>query len=317
MQIRALSLLLAACSPSPAPALPDAATVPVDAAAPTEPTPGPATPPLRIGSFNIRRLGLEPHKDLARVASIIDRHFDVLAVLEVMQTDLGGHPGLDALHAELSARADFDLLVTATPRPRTASPYAEHYAVLYRAERVRPCAAHATLERLPDHDGSASGQGRDLFLREPALACFEVQGPVRSDFLLAVYHARWGSGDPEDVAAEVAHLDQALAAQQSALPGERDLLVLGDFNLSPTSVAELLFATPRVRGTGSTLGADGEPSTNLYDQLWVADAIATRELAGDAWVLDARDGDPAGYRQRVSDHLPLVALWRTDLADDD
>jgi endonuclease/exonuclease/phosphatase family metal-dependent hydrolase len=316
---RLLALILVAvlsCGPGTAPFASDAGAPPDPALLDAAPH-APAASPLRIGSFNVRRLGLEPGKDLPRVADIIGRHFDLLVVLEVMQTELGGHPGLDALHAELSTRADFELVATETPRPRTASPYAEHYAVLYRPERVRPCAEQPGLEHIADHDGSASGQGADRFLREPAVACFETRGAKRSDFALAVYHARWGSGEPQDIAREVAQLEHAVAALRSLRPGERDLLLLGDFNLAPAEVATVLSAAPRMRGTGSTLGADGEPTANLYDQLWVVDPAATPELAGDAWVLDARGGDAAGYRRAVSDHLPLVALWRTDLGDDD
>lgn len=319
--------LLVACAPAPAQD-PAPAAWSVDGGA-GERAGSPDEPPregqatfLRFGSFNVRRLGLEPEKDLARVAHIIERHFDLVVLLEVMQTEAGGHPGLDALLVELDALGNFDSLITDTPRPNTRSPYAEYYAVLYRPERVMPCPELSTLRYIVDHDGSRDGEGPDLFLREPAIGCFVAQGnepQQRFDFVLAAYHARWGSGEAFDIEREIAELDQVLQAMRAVRPGERDLFLLGDLNLVPVQVAPFLSASLRTQESGSTLRSDGSRTDRLYDQLWVFDGAASRELWGDAWVLDVRHvgGSADDYVRSVSDHLPIVALARTDLPDDD
>ena len=56
---------------------------------------------LRLGAWNLKKLGHGSSKDYTTVAAVIDSHFDVLAVVEVMQKG-GGHPGYDALMIELA-----------------------------------------------------------------------------------------------------------------------------------------------------------------------------------------------------------------------
>jgi hypothetical protein len=272
---------------------------------------------LRIGGWNLRKLGFEQRKDIARVADIIQRHFDLVALMEVVFS-----PGDTEYRALGDALGDeWQLVRTATPRPNLPSPHSEYYVVALRRARVSGCAADtdASLAFVPDGEGSDGSDQRGLFLREPAFGCFRTRGPeAGNDFALGVYHAEWGSGAADAIAAEVAHVDLAFAAMQARFPQERQRFLVGDFNLNSAALAPLTSARDRTRGEGSTLDTQGRVSGNLYDHLLAHDQAAERALCDDAEVLDVRGEafDLSAFRDQVSDHLPLVAHLHVS-ADDD
>jgi len=268
---------------------------------------------LRLGAWNIKKLGHMNGKDTPLVAAIVEDRFDVLAIVEVMQRQ-GGHPGYDALLQALGS--GWQGLVTSTPRPNTGSGNAEFYAVLYRTSRARLCPGWTALVYFEDNDGGATGAGPDLFAREPAFACLQAGN---FDFLVAPYHATWSDGDIDVISDEVEELDAVFDAMAASRPGERDLLILGDFNLVPSDLAEAIGREIPTVGTGSTLNGSGERTQNLYDHLIVADRNATTEIIGTAEVIDVR-AEAATHKvffDTVSDHLPIVARFDANAPDDD
>ena len=303
-----------------------------------------APPALRLCGWNIRKLGHGSRTDHDLVAQAIDEGCDLVAVMEVMQKQ-GGHPGyddlLDALHRRGTAERDWTGAVTDSPRPRTPSGSAEHYAVFWRADRLAPCDEDAGLRYHRDHDGSDEGGGVDLFLREPAFACFRSRlspstGPGSQDagsgvadwrgpdFVLATYHARWADGAEAAIVTEVRHLPEVFAAMATAYPGEGDLWLLGDLNLRPERLDVLsplvdYTAVEAGSGRGSTLNRRGERTDNLYDHLVVHDPGVSGELRGPAQVMDVRSvaASPEAFFQQVSDHLPIVVELDPSVADDD
>jgi hypothetical protein len=89
-------------------------------------------------------------------------------------------------------------MVTSRPRPNTSSGNSEFYAVVYRTERISPCAGWTALQYVADHDGGPAGSGTDIFAREPAFGCFAARlanGTTGFDFMLAAFHARWEGGN--------------------------------------------------------------------------------------------------------------------------
>jgi hypothetical protein len=306
--------------------------------------------PLRLGAWNLRKYGFETQKDEAAIAAIVKAHFDLIALLEVVATP--GERALSDLARLLGP--EFALAGTSAARPSPSSVHSEHYVVAYRPARIAPCAELGSLTFFADGAGSDGSASRGLFLREPAFACFravEARGPAREqsidaaraaareqsidpargaareqdigrargfDFLLAAYHAEWGEGDARGIAAEVQHIDGVFAAMQRALPGEQALYMIGDFNLGSAELAPLTAARDRTAGSGSTLDARGEISGNLYDHLLALGAGANAALVGDARVLDVRGEafDPGTFRDRVSDHLPILAQLRLSEDDD-
>lgn len=220
-------------------------------------------PDVRLGTWNIEKLGHESSKDYALVAEIIDETFDILTVIEVMQKG-GTHPGYDALLAALGR--NWNGLVTDTPRPNTGAGHAEYYAVIFREGAAQPCEDETELVYFDDNDGGPGGHGPDRFSREPAYTCLQVLAPSGEptwDFILAAYHATWSDGDEDLISAEVDVLDDVLTAMSALRAHERDLLIAGDFNLVPDELDGLVQATDATTGSGSTLDTDGERTTNL------------------------------------------------------
>lgn len=277
-----------------------------------------ATTELRLGAWNIRKLGHGDAKDYSLLVAAIESHFDILAVVEVMQK-AGGHPGYDRLMQELGPQ--WSGMVTTIPLPNTSSGSAEFYAIIFRPSRVRTCDQWPSLRIHEDHDGSESGLGEDVFSREPAFGCFVAvrsDGSAGFDFLLAAYHARWAEGDVSDIQGEVSRIPAVFSSMAALRPGERDLLIAGDFNLRPTDLALAMPHFDATAGTGSTLNSAGDVTMNLYDHLVIFDQAATSELVQPATVLDLRSHAASNqvFFRTVSDHLPIVARFRIDVDDD-
>ena len=274
---------------------------------------------LRLGTWNVKKLGHGTSKSYSTIAGVINENFDILTLIEVMQKGQG-HPGYDALLQELGG--SWAGVISEKPRPSTAAGDAEYYAILYRQEVVQPCADGLTLQYFPDNDGTPQGVGPDLFVREPAFACFETvatAGTKGWDFILAAYHATWADGDEDIIVEEVGNLSQVFEAMQHARPGEADLFVAGDFNLTPEVLKEHSPAADKTTGTGSTLNSSGVRTANLYDHLLVSDGRATSEFVMSAQVLDVRKKASTNkmFYKTVSDHLPIVGRFSRNRSDDD
>jgi len=276
---------------------------------------------LRLGTWNIEKLGQEADTDYPLVAQIIADNFDVVAVEEIMVAD-GGHPGFDRLLAELGD--DWDGFVTDRPRPDVMATYAEYYAVLWRRGLVRPCPGWSGLVYHEDNPGGTSGTGPNLFSREPAFVCLEAgfdmgpdSGTTGFDFVLAAYHAIWAGGDTAVTMAEVDHVDDVFASMAAACPGEEDLVIAGDFNLESDTIETLVDAHVLTQGSGSTLSDAGHISGNLIDHVLVRHASSTQE-AGPALVLDVRSAASSFpvFRETVSNHLPVSARFTVSVDDD-
>lgn len=274
---------------------------------------------IRLGGWNLKKLGHGTTKDFPRVANVIESNFDVVAIVEVMQKEQA-HAGYDQLLQELGS--SWAGLLTDSPRPNTTSGNSEFYAILYRPSRLQPCAGWATLRYHADNDGSGTGTSADHFAREPAFGCFKATssgGTEGFDFVLAAYHATF-KGGVTAIKSEVDHVDDVFPSMAAAVPGEQDLLIVGDFNLTPAQLATVVTtAADRTTGTGSTLNQSGGVTGNLYDHLLVQDESATTELVGNARVLDVRHVATTNevFFQTVSDHLPIMVEVRSSGPDDD
>jgi hypothetical protein len=274
---------------------------------------------IRLGSWNIKKLGHGNGTDFPMVASIINDNYDIVAIIEVMQKQQS-HPGYDSLLSALGP--GWSGMITDTPRPNTNGSNSEFYAILYRIPVIRPCSGWKSLVYHKDNDGGPNGTGPDYFSREPAFGCFEApikNNQVGFDFLLAGYHARWEGGDTNATIAEVGHLKEVFQSMAQAKPGEKDLLIAGDFNLVPSQLKAIFPKGDQTSGTGSTLNSKGDRTNNLYDHLLIYDTTATSEMIGNAEVLDVRGkvSSNVAFFKTVSDHLPIVVQMRSSGLDDD
>lgn len=273
---------------------------------------------LRIGTWNIPRLGTQKSSDYAKIAAVIDHAFDLLVLVGIAQTQ-HGHPGYDKVVAALGST--WDGFITDRPRPNR-SRSAEHYAMLWRKGVVRPCADWNGLVYHPDNDGSASATGDDLFEREPAFGCFEARSSediVGMDWLIGAYRAPTLKVGRTEVQSEVARLQEVFDLIAQAREGERDLLLAGTFSLSDEEFPEGLAFSPLVttRPVDLLEGEHPFPGT-LYDHLVVADAKATAEFRS-ARAVDLRK---LPTERQLSDevlatHLPIVARFDVSGPDDD
>ncbi len=273
---------------------------------------------IRLGEWNLKKLGHGTSKDFAAVAKVINDNFDILAVVEVMQKG-GAHPGYDALLSRLGS--DWAGVISAIPRPNTSSGNSEFYAILYRPNLVKTCDGWTELRYLTDNDGGPSGTGPDIFSREPAFGCFAVKlanGATGFDFTLAAYHARWADGDAAEIQDEVRHVTEVFTAMGRARPGENDRILVGDFNLTTPDLEATLGPQVETLGSGSTLNTLGERTANLYDHLLLFDRAATQEMVGSPEITDVREvaASPKVFYTTVSDHLPLRAQFRSGPDDD-
>jgi len=311
-----------AAVPAPAVSRPAVAAPPV--AAPPVAAPVPPAPPaparveqvhdqwLRLGTWNLRGLGTDGDRDYASIAAAIDANFDILTLTELADVE-GSHPGYDRLRSALGDT--WAALLSDASGQGTASDRAEHYAIVYRRARLRPCPGWQRLRYTTDPDGGAREAGG--FQREPAFACFEAGEPA-GRFMLGAYRAT-SAENGDDIAAEVALLDAVFAAMSRARPDVRDLIIAGQFHLEAAEIESVTAALVRTRGGGAALNLLGEPTQGLRDHVVVRDADTTTETNGDSSVLDVRGGaaSPRDFRRSVSDHLPVMLRLRVSPSEVD
>ena len=254
----------------------------------------PALAETRIASWNIRNLGWDNGKDYAALAEV-GSLFDLIAVQEVMSED-----GIGRFEAALETRtgADWDRLCS---HLIGRGSYREMYCFTWRTDRVSW--VEGTVVYTVD---------RDLFAREPFSAVFETGDRVR--FLAATLHAIYG----EDVAGREAEAG-ALRAYHDWLRGSFPgvpVLLMGDFNLPPTSPASAPLgevAYPLIQEGGTTISTTDGRFANLYDNLWV-DVGVDLPISGYGRVefphqLLGITHEAA--RERVSDHIPVYVTLST------
>jgi endonuclease/exonuclease/phosphatase family metal-dependent hydrolase len=216
-------------------------------------------------------------------------------------TNTGGYDSLlDAL-----GRRYWDGVITETAVPNPVTSNSEYYSFVFRKSAVSSCAG-SKVQRLPDPE--------DVFIREPAWACFKLKAHPR-ELVVAAYHALFGS--PVERKREVGFLDDDLdrngkpddlfAAMKASRSGNPDVLLLGDFNLGSSELAQAL---PRyvdlTNGKGSTINTANQVTANQYDHAVVPSDSPLIGKTAPAETLDVRKvvtGD--AYFSTVSDHLPI------------
>jgi endonuclease/exonuclease/phosphatase family metal-dependent hydrolase len=225
------------------------------------------------------------------------RDHDVVALQEVMTP-----AGVDQLLELLPGWA-----ALVSPAPVGRAGYAEHYAVLYRTDRVRP------IESFTVDDPA------DDFVREPFVACLAAG---EFDFCMVIIHVVFGSrtGPRDDEIAALGPLIDQLSLRSS----ERDWLVVGDFN-RPARARSFAALTSRGFAMASgdrllptSIGRSGYKSD--YDHL-LLHPTHTREWRRDCERIDivavACEGDHDRCARDLSDHAPIEASFITAGPDDD
>lgn len=165
-------------------------------------------------------------------------------------------------------------------------------------------------------------EGQKQFARRPYLGFFKAK---KFDFVLVSVHLKatgLGNADIARLEKELARIPDLVQALQTHLSGEKDMMVLGDFNLGPE---EEEFDAMKKGGLENLI--PGSTFTNIsvknmkgsknYDNIWISKHAKLHHFTGQAGVV--REGlthpsIPDGWRWNgvVSDHCPVWAEFYCD-----
>jgi len=260
----------------------------------TRPPAEPARQVARVLTWNLKRLG-HGVKRMDLVARLLATQ-DVAVLQEVMSPA--------AVRRLLAYLPGWRAAIS--PRAVGRRGYAEHYAVLYRADRVRLLDSYTVADRA------------DEFVREPFVVCLKARA---FDFCVVTIHVVFGRlAGPRNSEVEALGplLDRLMRGSR-----ERDWIVAGDFN-RPARAA----CWSPLRARGWTMTAQRSPPTSIsargyrndYDHLLI-NPRHTREWTRQADRIDFVSrlcrGNFAWCLARVSDHAPVHATFSTRGPDDD
>jgi endonuclease/exonuclease/phosphatase family metal-dependent hydrolase len=279
---------------------------------------------LLLGTWNIRHLGGltpswssgdddSPKRDwraLASIATVVDR-FDVVAVQETRRETTA----LFALLDELDDR----YRVIASDVTEGDAGNGERLAYVYDTDRVQPSGLVGEIV-LPPAATSDVAQ----FARTPYAAGF-VRGDT--DFILTTVHVLWGQRPADRIEELTAFATWMRGWADRPTDWNRNLLVLGDFNLDRLDdplyqafVATGLWPPAELNKVPRTI-FDDDPERHHYDQIaWFADTDRGEPVSllegmtytgrGGGFdflphVLRDRELTPVQVSWRISDHYPL------------
>jgi len=238
----------------------------------------------RIATWNIRILSSRSRDDqeLALIASVFD-YFDFAALQEVRDREV-----LERLCALLPG---WTYLVSEP----VGNVQKERYAFFYREKLFEPLSEPFLME-----------DPEDLFLREPFIGHFRSGA---FDFMVITIHTVYGSSIRER-REENSLLDDVIVHLENAFSPEKDILLMGDFNLPPDDRGwEILSHRPMVSPELMTTIQD----SSSYDNIWYSEEHTTEfdrrysVIRFDEFLFD---NDDSAASRAVSDHRPVVGYFR-------
>lgn len=265
--------------------------------------PGAGPRPLLIGSFNIQRFG----ESKSANAVVMDRlmeltyPFDVLAIQEVVsQKEAVVQNFVAKLNEKYNAQFNY---VIGPFVGRTT--YVERFAYVYDSRRIKVIEQPYII-----------ADPEDKLHREPLVARFQVRdelSPRPFSFLLVNVHL-----DPKDGIAEMDHVSGLLNKLESDYAGkEDDVLILGDFNLSPSQILTntQFSARPQWRTVLGDQVMTNTRRTKAYDN-FVYHVERTAEFLQRQGAIDLQDRFRISVEEalEISDHLPVWAAFSLDEA---
>jgi len=261
------------------------------------PPPATETDSISIASFNIQVFGQSKINDAESIKVIVDicRRFDIMAIQEVRSSDQSLVPNfVQMLNAE---GRQYDYLVG--PRQgRTTSK--EQYVFVFDKQKIEVTNVGFVV---PDE--------ADKLHRPPVASRFTVRssGPKPGfSFVLANVHT-----DPDETATEIAALAKAFQFIQANMPGEDDVIMLGDFNEGESKYAELAQLPNMAWAISGT--TTNTARTKAYDNLFF-ESDKTTEFLGTSGVFDFQKEYNLSDAQalKVSDHFPVWGMFSSQEA---
>jgi len=260
---------------------------------------------IRIAAFNVQVFGKTKREkeDVMGYLALIAREFDVVLIQEIRDASGETAPSYLALINQAGGPA---YAYVESPRlGRTTSK--EAYAYFYNTESVE----------LIEGSECVYNDTGEVFEREPFIAGFRSGG---FDFTLVGIHTK-----PDDAYNEIGNLTLVVQSILDGDPQEGDVIVLGDFNADGSYFDEGDTGNPlKDPAYFWVVANDVDTMTKTdwtYDRMVMTNATHGWEyVEGSASVLyfDEEYGieDPE-LVWAISDHYPIYAEFRTDLADDD
>ena len=256
---------------------------------------------ITVASFNIQIFGDSKisNTEIMKTLAKIVRKFDIVAIQEVRSVHDNIVPTLLTYVNTANPRYDY---IISSRLGRTNSK--EQYAFIYNTSTIQP---------IPNSSYVVSDPN-DVFEREPFVGYFKSGN---FDFKLVDIHTK-----PEDTPAELRQLALVINGIYDGSK-EKDVIALGDMNADGSYFNEnnLTSTFPSwVQLINNSLDTTVASSSNTYDRMITRPATSSREYVGRAGVFrwDTEFGiTDMNFVKKVSDHYPVYAVFRTDLADDD
>ena len=244
---------------------------------------------LSLASWNIQHLGRsKTDEEIWEMAQIL-RHFDIVAIQEVVAKDPAGAQAVARLVDALNRMgSQWDYRVSNPTR--SPSPYmSERYAFLWKPSRVAI-----------QHRAFLDKEREDLFYREPYIAAFKSKKENKI-FYVANYHSRKYNDNPQE---EIIHLLDYPERWNTPY-----LLIAGDFN---TSEKDAVWDSFYKKGFKSALNnkkttlkwkCDGTGYLNHpIDNIYYTSQVELHQANSVDFVVSCENLEHA---RGISDHLPV------------
>ena len=263
-------------------------------------------PEIKIAAFNIQVFGKTKRakEDVMQTLKKIAKEFDIMLVQEIRDSkEETASYYLDKINEGLD-HPKFAFIKSAR-LGRTSSK--EAYAYFYNTCQVE----------ILENSDYVYEDTNDVFEREPYIASFKA---ADFDFTLTGIHIK-----PDDADSEIAHLAEVVDSILNKNPNEKDIIVMGDFNADGSYFDEDTtsnpFKSPQYHWV-ITNDMDTMTKTGwTYDRMIITDNTLNYEYipnSAKVFYFDQEYGiTDQDFVARVSDHYPVYARFRTDLADDD
>lgn len=260
-----------------------------------------------LASFNTLHLGWDG-KNYYETAKILSL-FDIVALQEVMKKE-----GIIRLTKELERVSNEKWAYHLSPYPVGSNKkYGEYYGFLYKKDKVTFIKSFGFYK-----------EKKNEFIREPYGAMFKSG---KFDFVLVNNHLLFGD-KKEDRQKEAKELHKVYDYFQSLDAKEKDVIILGDFNLPAYDSAfkdlfkhkdEIYYAVdPKYK---TTIGKSS--LANSYDNFFYS-FVHTKEYTGNNGTYDFTEDFIKKYgdnrfsilRKEISDHIPVFMEFNTTKDDD-
>lgn len=302
---------------------------------------------IRIGTFNIEKLGKENEYQAKNAAEIL-KNYDIVAIQEVMNTGASktsplGKDGIEALRRVVSYLGeDWDYVISPEPNGTASAKRSkafntfEYYAFLYRKSKIELISNSAHLWDEEKNPIKGLKDQERQFDREPFIASFRAKNGNLDFTIITIHAAAPGKGWRKD---EIKRLAVVYDTVQESDPSQNDVFLMGDFNTNVDKKEwDSVKSLPSMKHIISskditTINKNkGRLSNSQYDTIWYQSRYSDEDIVPNTAQVDRAWEEtlifPKGikvskklkgenkqiwlYGKYASDHLPVTMLLWTN-----